>query len=91
MEYVEQLELYFVANDIDSDEKRRAILLNACSPTAYKLFRNLAAPAKRSEVDYEDLNTLMRDHHTGRMIPISLAVTKSRRIRRRLRDPTETS
>ena len=63
-EYVERLELYFVANDIVSDEKKRAILLNACGPTAYKLFRNLTAPAKPSEVDYEDLKTLMRDHAT---------------------------
>ena len=55
MECVEQLELYFVANDIDSDEKRRAILLNVCGPTACKLFRQLAALAKPSEVDYEYL------------------------------------
>ena len=28
-EYVERLDHYFVANDIDSDAKRKAILLNA--------------------------------------------------------------
>jgi len=54
-EYVERLELYFIANDIEQAEKR-AILLNTCRPATYKMFRNLAAPNKPSELDYEDSN-----------------------------------
>ena len=34
-------------------------MLNGCGPMAYKLFRNLAAPEKPSEVDYEHLKTLI--------------------------------
>ena len=34
-EYVECLEHYFTANDIDSEDKRRAILLNAVGASTY--------------------------------------------------------
>ena len=44
-EYIERLELYFVANDVDSAEKR-AILLNACGAGTYKLIRSLAGPSQ---------------------------------------------
>ena len=50
-EYIERLELYFVANDVDSAEKNRAILLNASGLGTYKLIRSLAAPAKPSDVE----------------------------------------
>ena len=54
-EYIERLELYFEANDVDSAEKKRAILLNACGAGMYKLIRSLAAPAKPSDVEYQAL------------------------------------
>ena len=63
-EYIERLELYFVANDIADPEKKRAILLNACGSSTYKLFRNLAAPGKPSELSYGDLKQLMANHAT---------------------------
>ena len=48
--YLERLELYFAANDITDDTKRRAILLTVCGPTTYSLICNLAAPKKPEEV-----------------------------------------
>ena len=54
-EYVERLELYFTANEITEATKKRAILLNACGPATYKLFHNLAAPEKPSELPYDSL------------------------------------
>ena len=43
-EYAERLGHYFVANDIASEEKRRAILLTAVGPTTYRLLKTLASP-----------------------------------------------
>ena len=34
--YIEQLENYFMANDIDNTAKKRAILLSSCGTAAYK-------------------------------------------------------
>ena len=64
MEYVERLELYFIANDIEQVGMKQAILLNACGPATYMMFWNLAAPNKPSELDYEDLKRLMANHAT---------------------------
>ena len=63
-EYIERLELYFIANDIVAPEKKRAILLNGCGPATYKLFRNLAAPNRPSDLSYDDLKQLMAQHTT---------------------------
>ena len=36
-EYIERLEQYLVTNDIDNDDKKRAILLSSVVPSTYKL------------------------------------------------------
>ena len=42
--YTERLQSYFIANDIKSEAKQRAILLSVCSPRTYKLIRSLLSP-----------------------------------------------
>ena len=54
-EYIERLEHYFTANDIASSEKRRAILLNAVGAATYRLIRTLVAPAKVSEISFDNI------------------------------------
>ena len=49
------MEHYFTANDIASSEKRRAILLNAVGATTYRLIRTLVAPAKVSEISFDNI------------------------------------
>ena len=85
-EYVERLELYFVANDIESNAKKRAILLNVCGSTTYKLFCNLAAPTLPSEVEYKDLITLMTNH----AIPKPSVMVERFRFHSRVQQPGET-
>ena len=46
-QYVEQLEHFYAANEIDNADKERAILLTVIGPTAYKLLRNLVAQLSR--------------------------------------------
>ena len=42
--YIERLQQYFTANDVDSTEKQRAILLSACGAPTYQLIKSLLAP-----------------------------------------------
>lgn len=62
-EYVERLTQYFVANDIEANEKKRAILLSVCGEKTYGLLRSLVAPSKPGEKTYTDLVTVMEEHH----------------------------
>ena len=61
--YIEQLENYFVANDIDSAAKKRAILLSSCGTAAYKTIRSILAPQKPTEVEYAELVKQVKQHY----------------------------
>ena len=61
-EYSEQLEQFFLANDVDTSEKKRAILLSSCGSAAYSLFRNLVAPAAPKDKTFEQLIEVMETH-----------------------------
>uniref|UniRef100_UPI00398E6E66 uncharacterized protein n=1 Tax=Pristiophorus japonicus TaxID=55135 RepID=UPI00398E6E66 len=63
--YVERLDQYFVANELDGEgsvAKRRAVLLMVCGAPTYSLIKNLLAPVKRTDKSYEELCTLVREH-----------------------------
>lgn len=45
-QYIERLENFFLANDIDVDGKQRAVFLSVVGPATYKILRNLITPAK---------------------------------------------
>ena len=60
--YIERLELYFTANDIDDDEKRKAILLTSSSIECYRLFKGLTTPRKPVDKTFIELVTLMTNH-----------------------------
>ncbi len=62
--YTERLEQYFAASAVTVAEKKRAVLLSSCGPATYKLIRSLAAQDKPSEIGYDALVTLMKDHYT---------------------------
>ena len=61
-QYVERLEAYFEANDIDASEKQRAILLSVCGGKMYKLIRDLVAPALPKEKTYKEITDLVKAH-----------------------------
>ena len=52
-QYTERLDYLFVANGITAAEQKRAVFLTVIGPAAFKLLRNLIAPAKPDEKDYE--------------------------------------
>ena len=53
--YMEQLESYFVTNNITATAKKHAVLLSLCGTAMYKIIRSVVAPEKPPEVPYADL------------------------------------
>ena len=69
-EYAERLVHYFVANDIEAEEKRRAILLTAIGPGTYRLIKTLASPKKLEEFTFKELVELAATHFNPKPSPI---------------------
>ena len=61
--YSERLEHYFVAKDVKSAMKKRAILLSRYGLETYMLVRNLVAPRKPTKHSFTELVELVRTHH----------------------------
>ena len=53
--YMEQLESYFMANDITTAAKKHAVLLSSCGTALYKIIYSVVAPETPIEVSYADL------------------------------------
>ena len=64
--YAERLQQYFTANDVDSADKQRAVLLSACGPTTYKLMRNLVSPRKPGGCTFAELVDAVHKHYVPR-------------------------
>ena len=54
-QYVERLEQYFLANDVEDVAKRHAILLSVCGSKTYALARDLLQPAKPAETTFKKI------------------------------------
>ena len=85
IQYTERLNHYFIANNIESMEKQRAILLSACGKKTYKLMRNLSAPQKPGEKTYDDIVKLVTDHQH----PKPSSIVQRCKFNSRLRLPNE--
>ena len=70
VEYVERLELYFMANVINDATKKRAILLNAAGPTTYRLVKTLAIPGKPTDLNFAEIVEKVKNHFTPKPSPI---------------------
>ena len=71
--YSERLEQYFIANDVDAADKKRAVLLSICGAATYQLIHNLVAPGKPTDKSFDELVKLVKDHHQS-----ALSVTVQR-------------
>ncbi|CAC5397747.1 unnamed protein product [Mytilus coruscus] len=85
IQYTERLNHYFIANNIESMEKQRAILLSACGKKTYKLMRNLSAPQKPGEKTYDDIVKLVTDHQN----PKPSSIVQRCKFNSRSRQPNE--
>ena len=62
--YMERFDLYRVANDIDTSEKKRAVLLSVCGPKTYQHIRSVVAPTKPIDKSYEDIIALITKYYS---------------------------
>ena len=53
--YAERLAQYFLANGVESADKKRVILLTVCGPDIYRTIHSLTAPAAPSEKTYVEI------------------------------------
>ena len=83
-EYSERLAHYFIANDIVSVEKMRAILLAVVGPATYRLLNTLASPKKLDELRFTDLVDLASNTTTRNRHPSSNASSSTLVLRRRV-------
>ena len=69
-EYAERLVYYFLANGIEAEERRRAILLTVVRPGTYRLLKTLASPKKLEEFTFTELVKLAATHFNPKPSPI---------------------
>ena len=62
VQYVERMEHYFSANEIEDDDQERDIFLSVCGKNIYKLIMDLLAPVKPGTKSLADLTKLVKDH-----------------------------
>ena len=68
--YVERLEQYFMANDVSTAGKKKAILLSSCGPAAYQLIKSLLVPSRPHEKSFAQIVETMRNHCHPKASPI---------------------
>ena len=70
-DYMERLEHYFYANDIEDGKKKAAIFLTVVGSKTYGLLKSLLAPEKVVGKSVEELNEVLKSHLCP--IPIEIA------------------
>jgi len=81
--YLERLEQYFIATDIDGNEKRRAILLGSIGDDTYRTLKNLTYPKNPKDETYDKLNEILRKQYR----PPRLVVAERFRFRGAKQEP----
>ena len=84
-DYVERLENYFVAHDIKTEAKKRAVLLSECGVATYKLMKSLLAPQKPSDVEYKVLLEKFKQHFA----PVPSCIMERYKFNTRVQQPSE--
>ena len=73
--YLERLQEYFTAYDIEDDEdnaaKRRAILLTSTGSNCFRVLKDLAFPDAPNTKTFDQLATLLREHFKPTPLKIS--------------------
>ena len=57
-QYVERMDHYFEANEIEENDKKRSIFLSVVGAKTYKLVRGLIRPATPKDKTYKELTKL---------------------------------
>jgi transposase InsO family protein len=74
-----------VANDVTSEEKKRALLLSVCGRETFKTARNLCSPGKLTDKAYKDICAALKGHFD----PQPSAIVQRFHFNNRVRKPDE--
>ncbi|XP_061131472.1 uncharacterized protein LOC133171215 [Syngnathus typhle] len=83
--YVERVEQYCLANEIQ-DERKVAVLLSVMGAKMYNLLRSLVAPAKPADKTFDEIMQIMKSH----LNPAPLVIAERFRFHKRNQSRTET-
>ena len=83
--YLERVEAFFTANDVQ-EAKQVAVFLSVVGAPTFSLLRNLLAPAKPTEKSLEDLKTALTTYYE----PKPLVIAQRFHFHRRDQPPSET-
>ena len=83
--YEERLDQYFIANDIDDNDKKRAVLISTVGSESYHLLRNLCVPQTPKQKTYDDLVKLLKNHYQ----PKPSVIVQRFKFNNRFRTPPE--
>ncbi len=84
--YVERLEQYLLANEIDDADIRKATLLTVLGATVYAVLRNLLSPNPPSTKTYDELVETLKAYYS----PKPLVIGERYRFWKRDQEPGET-
>ena len=62
--YIERIILFFEANEIQEESKKKAILLSSVGAETYKVIKSLPIPSKPTEKTFEEIVQLLKEHQT---------------------------
>ena len=83
--YTDQLNYYFVANDVTTDKKKVAILLAACGQLTFKTISSLVDADTLRSIKYSDLIQLLSDHYK----PAPSSIVQRHKFYNRVREEGE--
>ena len=61
--YIDQLNYYFITNEITTDKKKVAILLSACGQATFKTISNLVDAGIFKGIKYNDPIQMLSEHY----------------------------
>ena len=83
--YIDRLEQFFVANDVDNEGKKKAILLSSVGAKTYKLLTSLSQPKSPKDLSYSQIVTLIKNHQN----PEPSSIVQRFKFNSRVRKPEE--
>ncbi|GFS12735.1 retrotransposon-like protein 1, partial [Elysia marginata] len=61
-EWYERLEFFLEANQVEEDNKKRAILLSMIGPSTFRTIKDLCFPLSPKEKSFSDICKLLSEH-----------------------------
>ncbi|MEE4247260.1 MAG: RNase H-like domain-containing protein, partial [Kangiellaceae bacterium] len=61
-QYRDRLDQFFIANNIEGADRRRAVFLSVCGRKTFQLVASLLAPAKPGDTDFEEICEKLQVH-----------------------------